>query len=122
MSSSESSDEEPFNTKRLQKVLENLYDDLTDSMHRVKALRKKSKAIRESLTVRELTKEAREIFNMTEASAKDIIDFWLPLWKHEERISGRYIRLGDEATLVGLTPEKKVDMYDLYDHLDCLFI
>jgi hypothetical protein len=122
MSSSESSDDEPFNTKRLQKALEGLYDDLTDSMHRMKALRKKSKAIRSSLIVRELTKEAQEIFNMTEASAKDIIDFWIPLWKDEGRVTGRYIRLGEEAALLGLTPEKKVDIYDLYDHLDCLFI
>jgi len=122
MSSSESSDEESFNTKRLQKALEGLYDVLTDSMHRMKALRKKSKAIRSSLIVRELTKEAQEIFNMTEASAKDIIDFWIPLWKDEGRVTGRYIRLGEEAALLGLTPEKKVDIYDLYDHLDCLFI
>ena len=122
MSSSESSDEEPFNTKRLKSLLEDLYDDLTESMHRVKALRKKSKAIRSSLIVRELTKEAQEIFNMTDASAKDIIDFWLPLWKDEGRVTGRFIRLGDEARLLGLKPEKKVDIYDLYDHLDCLFI
>ena len=121
---SSSDDEEPFNTKRLRKALECLYDDLTDSIYRVKALRKKSKAIRSSLTVRELTKEASEIFNMTEASAKDIIDFWLPLWKDEGRVSdsGRYVRLGDEAALLGLKPEKKIDIYDLYDHLDCLFI
>lgn len=122
MSSSESSDDEPFNTKRVQNLLECLYDDLTDSIHRVKAFRKKSKAIRSSLVVRELTKEAREIFNMTEASPKDIIDFWLPLWKDEERVSGRYIRMGEEAALLGLKPEKKVDIYDLYDHLDCLFV
>ena len=122
MSSSDDSDDEPFNTKRLQIVLENLFDDITDSIHRVKSLRKKSKAIRSSLTVRELTKEAREIFNMREASAKDIIDFWLPLWKDEERVSGRFVRLGEEAALLGLKPEKKVDIYDLYDHLDCLFI
>ena len=120
MSSSE--DEEPFNTKRLQNILDTLYDDLTDSIYRVKALRKKSKSIRSSLTVRELTKEAQEIFNMTEASAKDIIDFWLPLWKDEGRVIGRYVRLGDEAGLLGLKPEKKVDIYDLYDHLNCLFI
>jgi hypothetical protein len=123
MSSSESSEEEEsFNTKRLQKALECLYDDITDSIHRVKVLRKKSKAIRSSLVVRELTKEAREIFNMTEASTKDIIDFWIPLWKDEGRITGRYIRLGEEAALLGLEPEKKIDLYDLYDRLDCLFV
>ena len=121
MSSSDDSDE-PFNTRRLQNILVDLHNDLTDSIYRVKALTKKSKGIRESLIVRELTKEAREIFNMTEASAKDIIDFWLPLWKHERRVSGRFIRLGEEAALLGLKPEKKVDLYDLYDHLDCLFV
>ena len=123
-SSDDSSPDEPFNTRRLQNILVGLHNDITDSIHMVKALRKKSKAIRSSLIVRELTKEASEIFNMSEASAKDIIDFWLPLWKHEERISdsGRFIRLGEEATLLGLTPEKKVDMYDLYERLDCLFV
>jgi hypothetical protein len=97
---------------------------LTESIHTVKSLRKKSKAMRESLIVRELTKEAQEIFNMTEASAKDIVNFWLPLWKEEGRVSesGRYIRLGEEAAILGLKPEKKVDIYDLYDLLDCLFV
>jgi hypothetical protein len=122
MSSSEGSEEEPFNTRRLQAALGDLYDDLTDSIYRVKSLRKKSKAIRQSLIVRELTREAREIFHMSEASAKDILDFWLPLWKDEGRVSGRFIRLGEEAALLNLKPEKKVDMYDLYDHLDCLFV
>lgn len=124
MSSSESSDDEPFNTRRLRKILTDLHDDLTESIHTVKSLRKKSKAMRESLIVRELTKEAQEIFNMTEASTKDIINFWLPLWKEEGRVSesGRYIRLGEEAAILGLKPEKKVDIYELYDLLDCLFI
>jgi hypothetical protein len=126
MSSSESScsDDEPFNTSRLRKILTNLHNDLTESIHTVKSLRKKSKAMRESLIVRELTKEAQEIFNMTEASAKDIVNFWLPLWKEEGRVSesGRYIRLGEEAAILGLKPEKKVDIYDLYDLLDCLFV
>jgi hypothetical protein len=126
MSSSESScsDDEPFNTSRLRKILTDLHDDLTESIHTVKSLRKKSKSIRESLIVRELTKEAQEIFNMTEASAKDIVNFWLPLWKEEGRVSesGRYIRLGEEAAILGLKPEKKVDIYDLYDLLDCLFV
>lgn len=124
MSSSESSDDEPFNTRRLRKILTDLHNDLTESIHTVKSLRKKSKAMRESLIVRELTKEAQEIFNMTEASTKDIINFWLPLWKEEGRVSesGRYIRLGEEAAILGLKPEKKVDIYELYDLLDCLFI
>ena len=126
MSSSESScsDDEPFNTSRLRKILTDLHNDLTESIHTVKSLRKKSKAMRESLIVRELTKEAQEIFDMTEASAKDIVNFWLPLWKEEGRVSesGRYIRLGEEAAILGLKPEKKVDIYDLYDLLNCLFV
>jgi hypothetical protein len=126
MSSSESScsDDEPFNTSRLRKILTNLHNDLTESIHTVKSLRKNSKAMRESLIVRELTTEAQEIFNMTEASTKDIVNFWLPLWKEEGRVSesGRYIRLGEEAAILGLKPEKKVDIYDLYDLLDCLFV
>ena len=123
MSSSESScsDDEPFNTSRLRKILTDLHNDLTESIHTVKSLRKKSKAMRESLIVRELTKEAQEIFDMTEASAKDIVNFWLPLWKEEGRVSESG-RLGEEAAILGLKPEKKVDIYDLYDLLDCLFV
>jgi hypothetical protein len=119
---SSDSDDELFNTKRIQAILIDLFEDLTVSIEKVRNLRKQSKAIRKTLIVRELTQECQEIFKIKEASVQDILDFWIPLWKDEGRISGREIRLGDEARLVGLDPEKKVDIYDLYNLLDCLFI
>lgn len=127
MSSSDSSDDDnqkPFSTKRLQTILISLHDDLVDSIDKVRSLRKKSKSIRQSIVVRELRKDMQEIFDMKEASAQDIINFWLPLWKDEGRVSrsGRYIRLGEEAIVLGLEAEKKIDMYSLYNLLDCLFI
>jgi hypothetical protein len=119
---SSESDDEPFNTKRIQSILTDLFEDLTVSIERVRNLRRQSKAIRKTLVVRELTKECQEIFKVKEASVQDILDFWIPLWKDEGRISGREIRMGEEARLIGLDPEKKVDIYDLYNLLDCLFV
>jgi hypothetical protein len=116
------SDDEPFNTKRIQSILTDLFEDLTVSIERVRNLRRQSKAIRKTLVVRELTKECQEIFKVKDASVQDILDFWILLWKDEGRISGREIRMGEEARLIGLEPEKKVDIYDLYNLLDCLFI
>jgi hypothetical protein len=123
-SSSDEDSQEPFNTKRLQSILVSLHDDLVDSIDKVRSLRKKSKAVRKSILVRELRKDMQEIFEMKEASPQDIINFWIPLWKDEGRVSrsGRYVRLGEEALVLGLEPEKKVDMYSLYDLLDCLFV
>jgi hypothetical protein len=120
--SDDSGDDEPFNTKRIQSILADLFEDLTLSIEKVRNLRKQSKAIRKSLIVRELTKECQEIFKVKEASVQDILDFWIPLWKDEGRISGREICMGEEARLIGLEPEKKVDIYDLYTLLDRLFV
>lgn len=125
MSSSGScTEDESFDTTRLQSILATLYDDLTESVNKVRLLRKK---VRTSVPLnheRDLTKEAAKIFKRKRGTIKDLVDFWLPLWKDENRITknGRIVRLGEEAPLLGLEPEREVDIYDLYNLLDGLFI
>lgn len=110
-------------TKELQRLLISLTNDVTEVAHRTheveKAVRRNS--YRKSQI---LTEEAQEIFGIEEASVKDLIEFWMPLWKDEKRIShnGRRIRLGEEARLLGEAPETTLDVYELCKRLSLLFI
>jgi len=115
---SDSESEEPFNTKRFQSMLESLYDEITDSIYEMKSLRKKMKK-----GVYPLTKEAQDIFKRKEASVQDLLDFWIPLWKDEGRIShnGSMIRLGEEARMIREKPETLINIYDLCKAMHLLF-
>jgi hypothetical protein len=110
-------------TDKLQSLLHSLYDDLTDS---AKQSQKLAKSLREHSyrKKRRLTPEAAEIFEMRSASIRDIVNFWLPLWTDEKRVlnSGRTIRLGEEAPLLGEAPETELDIYDLCKRMYSLFI
>ena len=119
-SDSEGSDgsETPFDTSKLQTLLENLYDDITDSVHELKNLRKKVKGMNQ---IYRLKKEAQRIFKRKDASVQDIIDFWMPLWKAEGRITSAGIRLGEEALLLNETPESQISPYDLCKAIGSLF-
>lgn len=108
-----------FDTSKLQLLLENLYDDITDSVHELKNLRKKVKGMNQ---IYRLKKEAQRIFKRKDASVQDILDFWLPLWKAEGRITQRGIRLGEEAILLNETPEAEISPYDLCKAIGSLFL
>ena len=126
MSSSEdqSQGEQPFSTKRLQALLADLHDDLTESINHLKTIKKQARAENSYKIQRVLKREHRDIFNTKYASIEDIMEFWMPLWQDEGRVyeNGRKIRLGEEARLIDLPPEKKVDIYDLYIKMDKLFV
>ena len=111
--------QESFDTTRLQLLLENLYDDITDSVHELKNLRKKVKGMNQ---IYRLKKEAQRIFKRKDASVQDIIDFWMPLWKAEGRITNAGIRLGEEALLLNETPETQISPYDLCKAIGSLFV
>jgi len=117
-SDSDSETNEPFNTKRFQSMLEGLYDEITDSIYEMKSLRKKMKK-----GVYPLTKEAQEIFKRKEASMQDLLDFWIPLWKDEGRITqnGSMVRLGEEARMIREKPETLINIYDLCNAMLLLF-
>jgi hypothetical protein len=123
-SEDQSQDEQPFSTKRLQALLADLHADLTESIHHLKTIKKQTRAQNSYKVQRVLKREHREIFNTKYASIEDIVEFWMPLWKDEGRVyeNGRKIRLGEEARLIELPPEKKVDIYDLYIKMEELFI
>ena len=130
MSSSASSsedqrqDEQPVDTKRLQGLLADLHADLTESINHLKTIKKQARAENSYKVQRVLKREYREIFNTKYASIEDIVEFWMPLWQDEGRVyeNGRKIRLGEEARLIDLPPEKKVDVYDLYIKMEKLFV
>jgi len=120
----QSQDEQPFSTKRLQGLLRDLHADLTESIHHLKTIKKQTRAENSYKVQRVLKREHRDIFNTKYASIEDIVEFWMPLWQDEGRVyeNGRKIRLGEEARLIELPPEKKVDIYDLYIKMEELFI
>jgi hypothetical protein len=120
----QSQEEQPFNTKRLQGLLRDLHADLTESINHLKTIKKQARAENSYKVQRVLKREHRDIFNIKYASIEDIVEFWMPLWQDEGRVyeNGRKIRLGEEARLIGLPPEKKVDIYDLYIKMEGLFV
>ena len=115
---SDGSQDSSFDTSKLQTLLENLYDDITDSVHELKNLRKKVKGMNQ---IYRLKKEAQRIFKRKDASVQDIIDFWMPLWKAEGRITSAGIRLGEEALLLNQIPESQISPYDLCKAIGSLF-
>jgi len=123
-SEDQSQEEQPFDTTRLQALLTDLHADLTESINHIKKIKKQTRAQHSYKVQRVLKREHREIFKTKYASIEDIVEFWMPLWQDEGRVyeNGRKIRLGEEARLIDLPPEKKVDIYDLYIKMDELFI
>ena len=110
-----------LDTSSFQKLLHRLHDELTESILDMYAITKTLKP--DSFTKkRVLTKDAQEIFKRKTASLKDLLDFWMPLWKEEGRIHGRHIRLGTEALLLGFLEESQQDVYDVCKRMCRLFV
>ena len=104
----------------LEILLEKLYDELTDCIIDMKEL---TKSFKQDAYVkrRVLTEEAQEVLPFKEASLKELLDFWMPLWKDEKRLKGRTIRLGAEAILLGYDEEEECDIYDVCKRMTRLF-
>jgi len=124
MSSSE--DEEAIDMKPFRKRLQALYDVTTETIERLDTLKKKAEA-QQSFTQlytkqRTLRSSARAALNRDTASIKDLVDHWIPTWK-DSRLSpsGKRIRLGTEALLLGFLPEQEIDVYSLLVALNRLF-
>ena len=118
---SESDSDYELDTSTLQKLLGRLHDELTESILDMYAITRTLKP--NSFTKkRVLTKNAQEIFQRKTASLKELLDFWMPLWKDEGRIHGRHIRLGTEALLLGFMEETQQDVYDVCKRMCRLFV
>ena len=118
---SESDSDYELDTSSLQKLLGRLHDELTESILDMYAITRTLKP--NSFTKkRVLTKNAQEIFQRKTASLKELLDFWMPLWKDEGRIHGRHIRLGTEALLLGFMEETQQDVYDVCKRMCRLFV
>ena len=109
-----------LDTSHFQSLLEGLYDELTDCVIEMREIAKVFKQD-SYIKKRVLTKEAQEVLPFQEASLKDLLEFWMPLWKEEGRIHGRQICLGAEAILLGFDEETKQDIYDVCKRMICLF-
>lgn len=108
-----------MDTRKLVELLESLYDDLTECAI---DMRKLSKVFKDKYRKkRVLTELAQGVLPFKEASLKDLLDFWMPLWKDEGRVSGRQIRLGAEAILLGFDEESVQDLYDVCKRMIRLF-
>ena len=108
-----------MDTRKLVTLLEGLYDDLTECAIDMRNL---SKVFKDSYRKkRALTELAQEVLPFKEASLKDLLDFWMPLWKDEGRVNGRQIRLGAEALLLGFDEESVQDLYDVCKRMILLF-
>ena len=110
-----------MNTEKLQNLLEGLYDELTDCAIEMRELSKVFK-LDPYRKKRVLTEKAQEVLPFKEASLKDLLEFWMPLWKEEGRINGRYLRLGAEAILLGFDEEVPQDIYDVCKRMTLLFV
>jgi hypothetical protein len=122
MESDYSSDSDSeLDTSTFQQLLGRLHGELTESIlymyEVIKALKPDSYTKK-----RTLTKSAQGIFQRKTASLKELVDFWMPLWKEEGRIRGRYITLGAEALLLGFMEETEQDVYDVCKRMCRLFI
>ncbi len=102
-------------------LLESLYDDLTECAIDMRELSKVFK-VDNYRKKRVLTQLAQDVLPFKEASLKDLLDFWMPLWKDEGRVSGRQIRLGAEALLLGFDEESVQDLYDVCKRMILLFV
>jgi hypothetical protein len=120
-SENESGSDTELDTGTFQKLLHKVYDELTESILDMYAITKQLKPD-SFIKKRNLTKDAQEIFKMKTASLKDLLDFWMPLWKEEGRINGRFIKLGTEALLLGFMEESKQDVYDVCKRMCRLFV
>jgi len=109
-----------MDTQRLQELLTSIYDELTDCAIDMRELAKVFKDPYRKK--RPLSERAQEVLPFKEASVKDLLDFWMPLWKEEGRINGRHIRLGAEAILLGFDEESVQDLYDVCKRMNYLFM
>jgi len=111
-----------MDTNIFQTLLLKLDDELADCMNDIETFTK-SLHPDSFKKKRKLIHSARRIFGMKKASLKDLLDFWMPLWKEEGRIKGRYIVLPrEEALLFGIEEDYKCDLYELCKMMCQLFV
>jgi hypothetical protein len=110
-----------MDTNIFQTLLLKLDDELADCMNDIETFTK-SLHPDSFKKKRKLIHSARRIFGMKKASLKDLLDFWMPLWKEEGRLKGRYIVLPrEEALLFGIEEDYKCDLYELCKMMCQLF-
>ena len=119
------SDSEDLEISALRKKLEAVLDEvgvLTEHTYELaRSLRTPIKPYTHTFT---LIPAAQKVLKRKTASLKDLTQFFLATWKAEGRlgVSGRTVRIGLEAELLGLGPEQEVDVYTVCERLSTLLI
>jgi hypothetical protein len=115
------------NNSPLSAKLEKLYDELTDLTSRTYRIYKIAKQMRKEdlySTPFTLKPSAAKYFEKEKMSVEEILNLWIPVWKSEDRlgVSGKTIRLPQkEATLLHMSAEEPVNVYDLCKRIVTLF-
>lgn len=115
--SSDSEEEPSFSTKPLQKLLESMYDELTDCAITAKKIYYAAKEPQDYFTHEfKLKPAARTLLGVKRISLEKLLALWTPSWKREGRLNhnGSLVRLGKkEAELLGFQPEETLDVYEV---------
>lgn len=116
MSSDSESDSE-FTTKPLRRMLNAMYDELTDCAIASKKIYYEAKEPQDYFTHEfKLKPKARKILGVKRISLVKLLAMWTPIWKREGRLNhnGSSIRLGrEEAELLGFQLDEEIDVYEL---------
>jgi hypothetical protein len=108
----------------LVKGLEKLYVDLTGAAISSNRIYKAAKSQDFYTRAWKLKPAAREALGTKRASVEELLATWLPQWKAEGRLSanGSTVCVAPEqADLLGIKPNSKINVYDLSNRICDLF-
>ena len=122
----------------MERLLEQLYDDLTEAARSTNRIYKAAKLpqdyfthswkVRKVRKVRKGHKGCEDIPPLLQAhlrlSLEGLLKLWIPKWKSEGRLKsgGEVVELTDqESRLLGLSEAKEVDIYELFRLMMGLF-
>lgn len=121
----DSEEDTSFSTKPLQKLLESMYDELTDCAITAKKIYYAAKEPQDYFTHEfKLKSAARNLLGVKRISLEGLLARWTPSWKREGRLNhnGSLVRLGkEEAELLGFQPEEPLDVYEVCARAGQLF-
>jgi len=104
---------------KMQELLEQLYDDITEAAHSSNRIYKTAKEPHDYFTHSwKLRHSLREPLGTKRISLEELLKLWIPKWKSERRIHfAPRITISltkEEAKLLDLAEPKEVDIYELF--------
>lgn len=110
---------------KMEQLLEQLYDELTEVAHSTNRIYKAAKEPENYFTHPwKLHRPLRTSLGTKRISLEELLKLWIPKWKSEGRLQANPIRvqlLKEEAELLGLPKAKELDIYELFRLMMGLF-